>query len=116
MHGWRYRHDDLRDVKPIDADDEFEGRSVEDGAGRFIGSSYLPFISKIWKRIVAWAALVPLFFALQGVQSREGFKLGFLAGFAAHVGILYWIVYVVVQYGYLPFYVGIAAMLLLSAY
>lgn len=66
--------------------------------------------------IVAWAALIPLFWALQGVQSREGFKLGFLAGFAAHVGILYWTAYVVVQYGYLPLYVGIAAMLLLCAY
>ena len=34
----------------------------------------------------------------------------------AHVGILYWISYVVVQYGYLPVYVGIVAMLLLAAY
>ncbi|MBE0558396.1 MAG: apolipoprotein N-acyltransferase [Proteobacteria bacterium] len=66
--------------------------------------------------IFAWAALIPLFFALQGVLPREGFKIGFLAGFTAHVGILYWIAYVVVQHGYLPFYVGIAAMLLLSAY
>ena len=81
-------------------------------------SGLLIFLSfpKYGSGIVAWAALIPLFFALQGVQSREGFKLGFLAGVAAHVGILYWIVYVVVQYGYLPFYVGIAAMLLLSAY
>ena len=81
-------------------------------------SGLLIFLSfpKYGSGIVAWAALIPLFFALQEVQSREGFKLGFLAGFVAHVGILYWIAYVVVQYGYLPFYVGIAAMLLLSAY
>ncbi len=66
--------------------------------------------------IFAWAALIPLFFALQDAHPREGFKIGFLAGFTAHVGILYWIAYVVVQYGYLPIYIGIAAMLLLSAY
>jgi apolipoprotein N-acyltransferase len=81
-------------------------------------SGLLIFLSfpKYGSGIVVWAALIPLFFALQGVQSREGFNLGFLTGFVAHVGILYWIAYVVVQYGYLPLYVGIAAMLLLSAY
>lgn len=66
--------------------------------------------------IMAWAALIPLFFALKEATPREALKTGFLTGFVAHVGILYWIVYVVVQYGYLPVYAGIAAMLLLSAY
>ena len=66
--------------------------------------------------IVAWAALIPLFFALKDTTPREALKTGFLTGFVAHTGILYWIVYVVVQYGYLPVYVGIAAMLLLSAF
>jgi apolipoprotein N-acyltransferase len=66
--------------------------------------------------IVAWVALIPLFFTLKEATLREAVKIGFLTGFVAHVGILYWIVYVVVQYGYLPVYAGIAAMLLLSAY
>lgn len=66
--------------------------------------------------IVAWAALIPLFFALQDATPRAGFRIGFLAGFIAHIGIFYWIVYVVVHYGYLPVYAGIAAMLLLAAY
>jgi apolipoprotein N-acyltransferase len=66
--------------------------------------------------IVAWAALIPLFFALKDAAPQEAFKTGFLTGLVAHVGILYWITYVVVQYGYLPVYVGIGAMLLLSAY
>jgi apolipoprotein N-acyltransferase len=34
----------------------------------------------------------------------------------AHVGILYWISHVVVQYGHLPVYMGIMVMLLLAAY
>ena len=81
-------------------------------------SGLLLFLSfpKYGSGILAWVALIPLFFALQDAQPREGFKIGFLTGFVAHVGILYWIAYVVVQYGYLPIYVGIAAMLLLSAY
>jgi apolipoprotein N-acyltransferase len=66
--------------------------------------------------ILAWVALVPLFYALKNVKPREGFKLGFLTGLIAHVGILYWISYVVVQYGNLPVYMGIMVMLLLAAY
>jgi apolipoprotein N-acyltransferase len=66
--------------------------------------------------VLAWVALIPLFFALKEVQPKDGFKIGFLAGYIAHVGILYWIAYVVVQYGYLPIYIGISVMLLLSAY
>jgi len=66
--------------------------------------------------IVAWTALVPLFFALKEATPRAGFRIGFLAGLVAHIGIFYWIVYVVVHYGYLPMYAGIAAMLLLAAY
>jgi apolipoprotein N-acyltransferase len=81
-------------------------------------SGLLIFLSfpKYGTGIFAWAALIPLFFAVQAAQPREAFKIGFLTGFAAHVGILYWIAYVVVQYGYLPIYIGIGAMLLLSSY
>lgn len=66
--------------------------------------------------IVAWVALIPLFFALKDASPRAGFRIGFLTGVVAYIGIFYWIVYVVVQYGYLPVYAGIAAMLLLAAY
>lgn len=81
-------------------------------------SGLLLFLSfpKYGSGIMAWAALIPLFFALKDATSREAFKIGFLTGFVAHIGILYWIVYVVVQYGYLPIYAGIAALLLLAAY
>jgi apolipoprotein N-acyltransferase len=81
-------------------------------SGLFIFLSFPKFGSGLF----AWVALIPFLFALQGAQPREGFKIGFLTGFVAHVGILYWIADVVVQYGYLPIYIGIAAMLLLSAY
>jgi apolipoprotein N-acyltransferase len=81
-------------------------------------SGLILFLSfpKYGNGIMVWAALIPLFFALKDVSPFEGFKIGLLAGFVAYVGIIYWIAYVVVQYGYLPMYIGISAMLLLAAY
>lgn len=81
-------------------------------------SGILTFLSfpKFGSGILAWVALIPLFYALRDAKPVEGFRVGFLAGFIAQAGILYWIVYVVVQYGGLPVYAGIAAMLLLAAY
>ncbi len=81
-------------------------------------SGLLLFLSfpKFGSGFLAWMALVPLFYALRDAKPWEGFKTGFLAGMVAHVGTLYWISHVVVQYGYLPLYVGIAAVLLLAAY
>jgi apolipoprotein N-acyltransferase len=81
-------------------------------------SGLLLFLSfpKFGSGILAWVALIPLFYVLRDEKPWEGFKTGFLTGLIAHVGILYWISHVVVQYGYLPVYTGIAAMLLLAAY
>lgn len=81
-------------------------------------SGLLLFLSfpKFGNGALAWVALIPLFYALRDLNPWEGFKTGFLAGLVAHVGIIYWITYVVVQYGYLPVYLGVAAMLLLAAY
>jgi apolipoprotein N-acyltransferase len=83
-----------------------------------IVSGLLLFLSfpKFGNGILAWVALLPLFHALRDAKPKEGFKIGFLAGLIAHVGILYWISHVVVQYGNLPVYAGIAAVLLLAAY
>ena len=81
-------------------------------------SGLLLFLSfpKFGNGILAWVALIPLFHALHDAKPGEAFKMGFWAGLIAHVGILYWISYVVVQYGYLPIYIGISSMLLLAAY
>jgi apolipoprotein N-acyltransferase len=81
-------------------------------------SGLLLFFSfpKFGNGILVWVALLPLFHALRDAKPKEGFKIGFLTGMIANVGILYWISYVVVQYGYLPIYAGIAAVLLLAAY
>jgi apolipoprotein N-acyltransferase len=66
--------------------------------------------------LLAWVAFIPLLHALQEKKPYQGFITGFLTGLTAYIGIIYWIAYVVVHYGYLPLPVGIAVMLLLSAY
>jgi apolipoprotein N-acyltransferase len=66
---------------------------------------------------VAWFAFIPLLFALHRATSiRQAILLGFITGVVGYTGIVYWIVYVVVNYGYLPIYLGIVIMLLLACY
>lgn len=85
---------------------------------RALLSGALIFFSfpKFGTGLLAWIALVPLLQALHRKTPYQGFLTGFVCGFIAYVGIIYWIAYVVVHYGYLPLSVGVAAMLLLSAY
>ena len=67
--------------------------------------------------LIAWVSFIPLFFALRKVTSlRQGLVLGFLTGIVGYIGIIYWITYVVVNYGYLPIFLGVILMLLLSCY
>ncbi|HDQ04623.1 MAG TPA: apolipoprotein N-acyltransferase [Deltaproteobacteria bacterium] len=66
---------------------------------------------------MAWISLVPLFFAIFNAASiKRVFLLGFITGVTAYIGIIYWITYVVVNYGHLPMYLGIIIMLLLAGY
>ncbi|NTW06414.1 MAG: apolipoprotein N-acyltransferase [Syntrophaceae bacterium] len=84
-----------------------------------VAGGILLFLSfpKYGSGFLAWIALIPLFWAIRGVTSiRQGLLLGFIAGMVCHVGLIYWITYVVVNYGYLPIYLGIVLMLLLACY
>ena len=66
---------------------------------------------------MAWVAFIPLLFAISNTDSmRRALTLGFVTGVVAYVGIIYWITYVVVDYGYLPVYLGVIIMLLLASY
>jgi apolipoprotein N-acyltransferase len=82
-------------------------------------SGILLFLSfpKFGLGIIAWIAFVPLFIALRNVVSmRRALFLGWITGLTACVGILYWISYVIVNYGNLPLYLGITLMLMLAGY
>ncbi len=72
---------------------------------------------KFGSGITAWVALVPLFYALREPSSlKRAATLGFLTGIIFNVGIIYWLSIAVVQYGYLPIWLGIGAMLFVAAY
>ncbi|MDD5167478.1 MAG: apolipoprotein N-acyltransferase [Syntrophales bacterium] len=83
-----------------------------------IVSGTLLFFSfpKFGSGLVAWIALLPLFYALKNKSLKQSFVLACIAGLVCHVGIMYWITFVVVNYGYLPLYMGIGAMLIVASY
>ncbi len=65
---------------------------------------------------LAWFALVPLFYAIEGKGSYPSFKLGFLTGLVSFLGILYWIIVAVHTYGKVPSVLSSLILLLLVIY
>jgi len=65
---------------------------------------------------LAWFALVPLFFSIEGKGLRLSFEIGFLTGIITFLGILYWIIVAVHTYGNIPLIPSGLILLLLVAY
>jgi apolipoprotein N-acyltransferase len=65
---------------------------------------------------LAWLALVPLFFSIEGKGLYQGFKLGFFTGIVSFLGILYWIIVAVHTYGNVPLILSGLILLLLVLY
>lgn len=84
-----------------------------------VASGILLFLSfpKYGSGYLVWIALIPLFWAMrEAISVRQGLLLGFITGMVCNIGLIYWITYVVVNYGYLPIYLGIILMFLLACY
>ena len=64
---------------------------------------------------LSWFALVPLLYALKGLSPKDSFRIGFIAGLSHFISLLYWLLPVMRTYGYLPWYLSIALLFLLSA-
>ena len=82
-------------------------------------SGFLLFLSfpKFGLGIIAWIAFVPFFVALRNVEAvRHAVLLGLITGITAYVGLLYWIIPVIVNYGHLPYYMSAIIMLMLAGY
>ena len=67
--------------------------------------------------ILAWVALIPLFFAVEGQKPLEAFLTAYLTGFLFFLGTMYWLVHVtlpgmLVVVAYLAFYFGLFGMTL----
>jgi apolipoprotein N-acyltransferase len=52
--------------------------------------SFPPF--NLW--ILAWVALIPLFFALEGQKPLKAFLIAYLTGFIFFLGTIYWLIHV----------------------
>src|SRR4030043_1698647 len=65
---------------------------------------------------LAWFALVPLFYSIEGKGLYHSFKLGFLTGIISFLGILYWIIVAVHTYGNVPLILSVLILLLLVIY
>ena len=65
---------------------------------------------------LAWFALIPLFYCINGKGLWATLKLGFLTGMLAFLGILYWIIVAIHTYGNIPLIPSGLILLLLVAY
>lgn len=71
---------------------------------------------RIDQSFLAWVALIPLLYTVEGKGVYRSFSLGWLCGFVFHIGLIYWIVVVTTTYGKLSYPLGILVMLLLVSY
>jgi len=65
---------------------------------------------------LAWFALVPLLYAIDGKDGFKSFKLGFLTGLFSFLGIIYWVIVAVHTYGNIPLIISAGILLLLVIY
>jgi apolipoprotein N-acyltransferase len=65
---------------------------------------------------LGWFALVPLLMAVKDLSFGQAFRIGFAAGMAHFLTLLYWLLYTMQTYGGLPLYLAVPVLFLLSAY
>ncbi len=66
--------------------------------------------------LLAWIALVPLHWALDGKSKTQAFWIGWLTGTIAFTGMMAWVVTTMSIYGKVPLVISYGIMLLLTVY
>ncbi|THJ24629.1 MAG: apolipoprotein N-acyltransferase [Nitrospira sp. CG24E] len=66
--------------------------------------------------LLAWIAIVPLHWALDGKSKSQAFWIGWLSGTIAFTGMMSWVVTAMNTYGKVPLVISYGLMLLLTAY
>ena len=64
----------------------------------------------------AWFAMVPLLVAMRHQPWGNSFRLGFIAGLAHYFTLMYWLFHTMRTYGYLPWYLSVAILVLMVSY
>jgi apolipoprotein N-acyltransferase len=65
---------------------------------------------------LAWFALVPLLKSLETETPMAALRLGFAAGLAHSLTLIYWVIIVMGHYGHLPLLVSVGILILFSLY
>ena len=65
---------------------------------------------------LAWFALVPLLKSLENEPPAAALRLGFAAGLAHSLTLIYWVIIVMGHYGHLPLPVSVSILILFSLY
>ena len=65
---------------------------------------------------LAWFALVPLLKSIENATPSVALRLGFVAGLAHYLTLVYWVIIVMGHYGHLPLPVSIGILILFSVY
>ena len=65
---------------------------------------------------LAWFALVPLLKSLENETPMAALRLGFAAGLAHSLTLIYWVIIVMGHYGHLPLLVSVGILILFSLY
>lgn len=65
---------------------------------------------------LAWAALVPLLWAVHDASPRRAFLLGLVTGSVAYLGIIYWIAGTLMTFGHIPLPLSILLLVCLVLY
>lgn len=86
----------------------------------FAGTAYSLSVSNLvdgvpWG-LFAWVALLPLHRVLINVTPGQAFLRGWLTGFLAFIGTMYWVVTAMHLYGKVPLPISIVLMLVLAGY
>ena len=66
--------------------------------------------------ILAWFALIPLLFALDGANRKQGLVCGYVFGVAFFLSTVYWVIHSMYYFGGVPLAISVLAMLLMVAY
>ncbi|NIS72729.1 MAG: apolipoprotein N-acyltransferase [Proteobacteria bacterium] len=66
--------------------------------------------------VLAWIALVPLLLCLEEKSPLESFRLGWVTGFIAFTGMLYWVIVAMHRYGGIPIPVSAIILIALTLY
>jgi apolipoprotein N-acyltransferase len=65
---------------------------------------------------LAWFALVPLFFAIEGRTGKQAFWIGTLAGAVYFAASIYWVTVALTVFGHIPYFAAIPILFLLIFY